>query len=155
MAFFPDAANTSFDIPTTDPPMTLVVEGQEASREAANAIASTSSPPSTSTTTVAAVSTPSRPGSSAGPSHTGGTPAYRRPTVTCNIKVVKARLKRLPSGRPDFTPLGQLFIDLTDNSANVDHVLAAVQRHWGVNQALVTADGLKIEDSSGTQGKIQ
>ena len=153
MAFFPDASNTSFDIPFDDSPATLLVEGQDVARHStptgeatADALASGDTVLSPQTGTLAA-----RPGNAAGPSH-AGTPAYRRPPPTCTVKVVKAKFRRLPGGKPEFTPVGQLFVDLTDSSANIDHVLAAVKRQWGHDQVVVTADGLRIEDSAGTQG---
>lgn len=146
MAFFPNDANTSFDLPTADPPMILVVEGNAQISES-----STSNTTSTTTAVTPIAAVPAtRPGNAAGPS----TPAYRRPPMTCTVKIVKADFRRLRNGRVDFTPVGQLFVDLTDNSANVDHVLAAVQRHWGSDQTIVTADGLQIEDSAGTQGMM-
>ena len=62
---------------------------------------------------------------------------------------VKANFRHILRGRLEFTPVGQLFVDLTYSSANVDHVLAAMQQQWGNDQVVVTADGLQME---GTQG---
>ena len=58
-------------------------------------------------------------------------------------------MKRLPGGKCEFTHTGQTFINITENTANVNNI---VQRRWGPGYILVTADGLEIEDISGTHG---
>lgn len=68
------------------------------------------------------------------------------------VKVVQATFKRLSNGKPDFTPENQTFVELTDSTANVHYVTSAVQHTWGAEYVMVTADGLKIDDSAGTQG---
>ena len=94
--FFPNDANTSFDLPTADPPMILVVEGNAQISES-----STSNTTSTTTAVTPIAAVPAtRPGNAAGPS----TPAYRRPPMTCTVKIVKADFRRLRNGRVDFTP---------------------------------------------------
>jgi len=47
---------------------------------------------------------------------------------------------------------GQAFIDVTDSTANAHCITNVVQKRWGTDFQLVTADGLQLEDSSGTQG---
>ena len=47
----------------------------------------------------------------------------------------------------------QTFVDVTESTSNVNYVRNAVQKRWGEEYTLVTADGLEIEDSSGTQGR--
>ena len=69
-----------------------------------------------------------------------------------NVKIVQATLKRLSSGKVEFTAQNQTFIDVTEATANLHYVSTAMQRTWGVDYILVTADGLKLDDSSGTQG---
>ena len=46
----------------------------------------------------------------------------------------------------------QLYVCLTEATANVNYVLHTVQRRWGADQVLVTADGLKVDDCAGTEG---
>jgi len=70
-----------------------------------------------------------------------------------NIKVVKASMTRLPTGKLEFAKLGQTFIDVDESTANVDHISGFIREKWGDDQVLVTADGLKIDDSSGTRGE--
>ena len=72
---------------------------------------------------------------------------------TINVKVTQATMKRLPNGKHEFTNTGQAFVDVTESTANVDYITNAIQRRWGSDYQLVTADGLQLEDSSGTQGK--
>ena len=62
-------------------------------------------------------------------------------------------MKRLPGGKCEFTHTGQTFINVTQRiTANVNYIQSIVQRRWGSGYILVTADGLEIEDISGTQG---
>lgn len=65
---------------------------------------------------------------------------------------MQAGFKRLNGGRPEFTPQNQTFVDLTEATANVNYVTSVIQRRWGSEYVMVTSDGLKIDDSSGTQG---
>lgn len=75
------------------------------------------------------------------------------PCPPCNVKVVRADLRWIAGqAKPELTPSEQLYICLTESTANVDYVLHTVKRRWGEDQVLVTADGLKVEDSAGTQG---
>ena len=56
------------------------------------------------------------------------------------------------NNRPKFKKLGQTFLELTETMANVLHITAAVQWEFGDVYVVVTADGLEVKDSSGTQG---
>lgn len=67
---------------------------------------------------------------------------------------IQASMKRLSSGKCKFSHLGQTFVDVTKSTANVNYIRNVVQKRWGYNYILVTADGLEIEDSSGTQGTL-
>ena len=68
-----------------------------------------------------------------------------------NVKITKA----LPSKRGrkvEFTPTGQLFIEMLDSTSNVEHTLEKIKDKWGPDYLLVTSDGLKLEDSPATRG---
>ena len=69
-----------------------------------------------------------------------------------NVKIVPAHFMKLTNGKPEFTKIGQTFVDVTETNANVYFITDVIQRKWGREYVLVTADGLKIEDASGTQG---
>lgn len=71
---------------------------------------------------------------------------------TLNLKVIQATLTRLSNGKVEFTHTGQTFIDLSEATANVHYIASVVQTKWGHDYVLVTTDGLRIEDGSGTQG---
>ena len=71
-----------------------------------------------------------------------------------NVKIVQASVKRLSSGKMEFTAQNQTFVDVTETTANLHYVSSAIQRKWGPEYALVTSDGLKLDDSSGTQGML-
>ena len=72
------------------------------------------------------------------------------------MKIVQAEM--VPSNdsnkKPSFNKLGQTFIDLTEATANIHYVTSVVQQKFGPVHVVVTGDGLKIEDSSGTQGDL-
>ena len=68
------------------------------------------------------------------------------------MKIVQASIRRLPSGKTEFIPQNQTFVDVTEATANLHYVSSAVQHKWGQDYALVTSDGLKVDDSSGTKG---
>jgi len=72
--------------------------------------------------------------------------------MTVNVKIVKANISKSPTGRFIFEKLGQAFIDINESNANIFYVSGVVEKKWGSSYVLVTSDGLKIEDSSGTQG---
>ena len=134
-AFFPDATNSYFTLPNDV--IRLVVEGSPQAARPAQ------------------VATPMP-----GPSVTGTTSPYpyrpffhRSKSQTVNVKVVRASMKRLASGKCEFANHGQTFVDVTESTSNVNYVRNAVQKRWGEEYTLVTADGLEIEDSSGTQGR--
>jgi len=69
-----------------------------------------------------------------------------------SLKVVKAKLEWLKTGKPDFSSESQIFIDINEETATVEHIAQAVKDRWGPNYSLVTIDGLKLEDSEGTKG---
>ena len=93
--------------------------------------------------------------------HTAGNTRVNRPAfgslqrkshLSFNIKIVQATLKWLSNGKPEFNHLGQLFVDITEATANVHYILSVVQKKWGRDYNIVTADGLQLDDCSGTQG---
>ena len=75
-----------------------------------------------------------------------------RKNQSCNVKIVQASVRRLSSGKLEFSPQNQTFVDVTEATANLHYVSSAVQRKWGQEYTLVTSDGLKVDDSSGTKG---
>ena len=77
-----------------------------------------------------------------------------RKAQSTNVKIVQASMKRLPNGKMEFMAQNQTFVDVTEVTANLHYVSSAIQRKWGPEYVLVTSDGLKLDDSSGTQGMI-
>ena len=133
--FFPDATNTHFELPVSAD--YLIVEG---------------------TTTVPGPSSASNGVQALTPVTTGYTSNNRpfssnqKKSQTFNVKVVQANLKWLPNGKPEFKQMGQLFIDITETTANVQYVQSVIQSKWGSDYILVTVDGLQLDDSPGTKG---
>ena len=72
-------------------------------------------------------------------------PSRRGPTFT--LKVVKASMLKYGQGKPVFQPVAQMFVDITETTANVEHVHAAICSRWGEDYKLVSIDGLQTEDS--------
>ena len=81
-------------------------------------------------------------------------PSSRRQATgdSFNIKIIQAKMKKMGSSRPEFTVLSQHYISINEITANVTYILAAVRERWGSSYVIVTGDGLRVEDSSGTQG---
>ena len=131
--FFPDSANASFDLPAGID--CLVVEGA--------AVVQGPSPVSSVPVTTPGYAGGTRPVFSSG---------QRKGQPTFNVKVVQASLKWLPNGKPEFNHLGQVFVDITEATANVHYIRSEVQKKWGADYIIVTADGLQLDDSPGTQG---
>ena len=59
----------------------------------------------------------------------------------------------MENDKPIFTRHGQIFVNITDSSANLTHILTGVREEFGDEYVVVTADGLEVRDSSGTQGE--
>jgi len=72
---------------------------------------------------------------------------------TVSVKVIRAIMDASRSGKTEFTPEAQMHLDITESTANVEHVTREVQQRWGEQYRIVTADGLELEDCEGTQGK--
>ena len=69
-------------------------------------------------------------------------PIGSKKDTTFNVKVVKASMNKLPSGKAEFERLEQTHISLDDRTANINTVTSAVQSKWGANYIVVTGDGL-------------
>ena len=114
------------------------------------------SPAQPSTSRVVSHTQPSASGLTSPINSAGSTvqnqPAPGRKRSSISVKVVQAGFKWLIGGRPEFTPQNQTFVDLTEATAKVDYVTSVIQQRWGVDYVMVTSDGLRIDDSSGTQG---
>ncbi len=79
-------------------------------------------------------------------------PIGSKKDTTFNVKVVKAKMNKLPNGKMEFERLEQTHISLDDRTANVNTVMNAIHLKWGADYTVVTGDGLEVDDSSGTQG---
>ena len=96
--------------------------------------------------------------SAAGPSYSGFQSVVhqnRRNGGGFSLKVVQARITHITAkGRPNFEVQGQSFIEVNEKSANVGYIRTQVQQEFGPEYTVVTADGLEVKDSTGTQGII-
>ena len=154
--FFPDTAGRfKIDRATTGILYGLVVEGTPLAVASLQQASPTSVQESSNNPVVAVAS------NDAGPSHQGqGTPitpffksTKKNTEGTFNVKVVKAKFTKLPSGKLELSDrLEQLNITLEDSVANVHVVTSAIRKKWGSAYVVVTGDGLEVDDSAGTQG---
>ena len=73
-----------------------------------------------------------------------------------SLKIVKARISSKPKGnsKPVFQPLGQMYVDITDSTANLQYIHGCIQNQWGDEFTIATNDGLELEDSPATQGML-
>ena len=77
----------------------------------------------------------------------------RKSETRYNIKVVKAQLRRDNDQKPILIVLAeQEFVSVTESTANVPYINSVLQSKFGADFVVVTSDGLKVEDSSSTQG---
>ena len=72
--------------------------------------------------------------------------------ASINLKILQAVIKKGTGTRPEFKPTHQEFVEITECTANVRYLTHVIKEKWGPEFILVTADGIVIEDSSGTQG---
>ena len=89
-----------------------------------------------------------------------GPPTFRsviapRKVPASLIKIMKANMiaAKKTGGKPEFQCTGQMYIELTDTTANVGQVCEAVRRQWGSEYTIVSVEGVEIDDSSATQGR--
>jgi len=140
---------------------TLIVEGRESCVRC-----NSSSEPSTAATsygsTLSLSSTQGPSGNSSSPAgfHTqfrSVMPMKRERAVPASqshtLKLVRAKMQR--RGRKiQFKETGQAFIQLTESTTNVRHIINMASQEWREDHslALVTQDGLQINHSIATQG---
>lgn len=140
-AFFPNANNTSFGLPS-DVDM-LVAMGQSADNAYIPG-------PSGLASNTPVFSSPAMP-----VSYPPDRPVFSKKSCgqTFNIKIVQASFAMV-SGKINLTKQEQMYIPLQETNANVPYVTNIMQQNWGFEYVLITADGLKLQDSPGTRGTM-
>ena len=76
--------------------------------------------------------------------------ASKEPSMT--VKIVRATMESSRTGKVEFTQEAQMHVEVTESTANVQHITREVQQQWGEQYVLVTADGFELENCEGTQG---
>ena len=139
--YFPDLGTSEFDFMNDlEDRDYLVVRGQKAQGNPSSSLVDAAPGPSTSNPVTAV--TPSRPIITAKKTSEGAT-----------VKIIQASMKRLSSGKAEFTHQAQTFIDIREDTANVNNLSSMVHSKWGNDFVIVTSDGLPIEDFSETKGE--
>ncbi len=139
-AYFPNTSNTEFVIDAESAPFSLIVEG--------------SSQPVASTSASHGVPVAVPHASSSTSALPPFRPTFPRKTHTATVKITRASLTYNASGKSEFARLDQAFFDISEDNANVPYLTNAVHQKWGDEYKIVTNDGLPIEDSSGTTGRL-
>ena len=104
--FFPDAQNTRF----------LLSEGIGTDLVAMGSSIQTTSPITSSAARVPSIASSQEP-STSGMQHQ--TQFSARKTQSSNVKIVQASMKHLASGKIEFIPQNQTFVDVTETTANL------------------------------------
>ena len=152
---FPGSEDGCFNLNNISAFTTMIVEGppvngyfQRAQGTRGQSIVPSVVPTSGSSVRVASVLPPP-------PIYRSVTAPKKAPVVT--IKVVKAKMKlskRGSTGNPEFDSLSQMYVELTEATANITHVTELVRNQWGTEYTVVSAEGIEIADSTATQGKL-
>ncbi len=58
------------------------------------------------------------------------------------------------NGKVVYTKHSQMLIDLSESTANVNHILNEIHQRWGEDYSIVTVDGLVLEDCEGNRGVL-
>ncbi len=146
-AFFPGPGNIEFSHEVGDFIFDLVVEGASVnSRQSLNGTATMMSPVTVTTLNSQAM-TPTATSTSVGFRSTK--------SKSYSVRVAKATVTCSSNGsRVELHKYEQTFVDVTEDTANVNYILNVIQKKWGNNYVICTSDGIQIEDSSGTQGML-
>jgi hypothetical protein len=124
----------------------VTVNGVVAVPSTTNASQSQSHTPSTASSSVTATPVTSS---------SGTRPFFHSVTSRRNkakIKIVRSEITYSGNGRPNFSNIDVMFIDLNEDNADVNSILALVRGEFGNNFTIVGNDGLQIKDSPATRG---
>ena len=143
-AFFPEGESGSFN--GLIPWQSLTVEGPPSGGTSA----AMASPASSRVITLSDLS------ASSGSTSTSSTPQFhsvigKKTSQTASpgakVKVVKAAIE----WGENFHKLQQIFVEVDESTATVEHVKQQIQKHWGDSYTLVTADGLELDSDSAAE----
>lgn len=156
-AFFPDAENNKFVLNDEVGLLVtqLIVEGSPMMKEESQPtplIGASSSIIGASSFSKGAAGSSSSGMLSLGRSSMQPKPLHVKKVNTVNVKIIQAQLCYDTTNKPEFEVKNQTFIEVTEETANINFILAAVQRKWGEAYTIVTNDGLEVGDCAGTQG---
>ena len=145
---FPESEGGSFTLSGIAPFTTMIVEGTLVSGFPPRAQSTRGLLPAVASSSSVRVASATPP-----------PPIYRSVVapkkVAITVKIVKARMKmpKKGSGNPEFESLSQMYVELTEATANITHVTDMVRKQWGTEYYIVSAEGIEIADSAATQGE--
>ena len=99
---------------------------------------------------------------SSGNTSTSSTPQFRSvigkktsqtSSTRAKLRVVKAAIE-WGENKPIFHKLQQIFVEVDESTATVEHVKQQIQKRWGDSYTLVTADGLELDSDSAAEGEL-
>ena len=76
----------------------------------------------------------------------------RKNVTRVKVKFVRSDVAYTGNGRSIFTNIDAMFVNLTDDNADVNSMKALVQSEYGPNFTIVGNDGLQIKNSPATRG---
>ena len=81
--------------------------------------------------------------------------ASKRQSAGCKltVKVMKAKMTKSRS-KPLFDTSSAMHVEVTEETANINHIVQSVKDLCGSQYIVVTVDGLEMEDSPATRGKL-
>ena len=118
-------------------------------------VASTSSTSSANSITLTATSTPSDHSSASQLNRPFFQSVASGRSSKAKIKIVRADVTYSGNGKPHFSTLDAMFVDITPGNANQPSILSAVQDEFGRNFTIVGNDGFEIKDATATRGMLQ
>ena len=68
---------------------------------------------------------------------------------TFYIKIIKAKEKKSGNHKKknELLPISQVYVELTESTANLDHISSMLKRQYRHQYVIVTSDGVRLEDS--------
>ena len=77
----------------------------------------------------------------------------QKKAASCTLKVTRAAMTMI-GHTANFKLSSVAFIELVDGTANLGYISTVIKNKWGEDCVIVTNEGLRLEDSSATQGIV-
>ena len=78
--------------------------------------------------------------------------AKKKASVNHTLKVIVASINHVDGDKPSFNKQDLVYVNISESTATLPHVLSVVRDQLGEEYIIVTSDGFEVKDSPGTQG---